>query len=111
MARESNEKGKTYSPTPRGPSAGVKYYLIAYNIISTLGWTLVLFATLAHLTSLTPIPLPSRLARFFNASRTPKPPRWLPASIHPLFQRACTTYAIGRVGPIVRIVQTGALLE
>ncbi|KAG9121248.1 hypothetical protein FRC07_002880, partial [Ceratobasidium sp. 392] len=110
MARESNEKGKTYSSTPRGPSPGVKYYLIAYNIISALGWTLVLLATLAHLSALTPVSPTSKIARFFNSSRTPKPPRWLPSSIHPLFKRACTTYAIGRVGAIVRVVQTGALL-
>ncbi|KAG8722617.1 hypothetical protein FRC08_017450 [Ceratobasidium sp. 394] len=111
MARESKEKGKGYPPTPRAPSPAVKYYLVAYNVISALGWSLVLVATIAHLASLTSQPPFYKLARFFNASRTPKPPRWLPASIHPLFQRACTIYAIGRVGPIVRVVQTGALLE
>jgi hypothetical protein len=94
-----------------GPSLGVKYYLIAYNVISCLGWLVVLIATLAHLFNLSTHPPPSRLAQLFNAARTPKPPRWLPTSIHPLFKRACTTFAVGRVGPIVRFVQTGALLE
>lgn len=94
-----------------GSKPAVKYYLIAYNIISCLGWLLVLLATLSHLLQLSPLPPPSRLARLFNASRTPKPPRWMPASVHPLFKQACTTFAVGRVGPIIRIVQTGALLE
>ncbi|KAG8742678.1 hypothetical protein FRC10_001034 [Ceratobasidium sp. 414] len=97
--------------TSPGPSPVVKYYLVAYNIISTLGWSLVLLATIAHLASLTSQPLLYKLARLFSVSRTPKPPGWLPASIHPLFQRACTAHGIGRVGPIVRVVQTGALLE
>ncbi|KAG8742672.1 hypothetical protein FRC10_001028 [Ceratobasidium sp. 414] len=111
MAREPKDKEKAYPLTPRGPSPAVKYYLVAYNIISALGWSLVLLATITHLASLTSQPLLYKLVRFFSAPRTPKPPGWLPASIHPLFQRACTAYGVGRVGPIVRVVQTGALLE
>ncbi|QRV82809.1 3-hydroxy acyl-CoA dehydratase [Ceratobasidium sp. AG-Ba] len=111
MAQVSEPKKKDYPSKPRGPKPGIKYYLIAYNVVSAIGWSLVLAATVAHLLNLNVQPPPSKLARLFNASRTPSPPRWLPASIHPVFKRACTAYAIGRVGPIVRIVQTGALLE
>ncbi|KAJ1300366.1 hypothetical protein OPQ81_005185 [Rhizoctonia solani] len=97
--------------TSRGPKPAIKYYLIAYNIISCLGWLVVLAATVFHLSGRFPILPPSTLTRLFNAARTPKPPHWLPAGLHPVFKRACTTFAVGRVGPIVRVVQTGALLE
>ncbi|CAE6493934.1 unnamed protein product [Rhizoctonia solani] len=99
------------SRTSRGPSPFVKYYLIAYNVVSCLGWLAVLVATVTHLLGRSPMPPPSTLARLFSAAKTPKAPNWLPASLHPVFKRACTTFAIGRVGSIVRIVQTGALLE
>ncbi|KDN35823.1 hypothetical protein RSAG8_11257, partial [Rhizoctonia solani AG-8 WAC10335] len=97
--------------TSRGPSPLVKYYLIVYNVASCLGWLAVLVATVSHLSGRSPFTPPSTLARLFNAAKTPKAPHWLPASVHPVFKRACTTFAIGRVGSIVRIVQTGALLE
>ncbi|CAE6500097.1 unnamed protein product [Rhizoctonia solani] len=95
----------------RGPRPAIKYYLIAYNVISCLGWLAVLVTTVSHLSGRSPITSPSTLARLFNAAKTPKPPHWLPTSLHPVFKRACTTFAVGRVGPIVRVVQTGALLE
>ncbi|CAE6444301.1 unnamed protein product [Rhizoctonia solani] len=95
----------------RGPSPLVKYYLIAYNVLSCLGWLAVFVATVTHLAGRSPIPPPSTLARLFNAAKTPNPPRWLPASLQLVFKRACTTFAVGHVGPIVRVVQTGALLE
>ncbi|KEP47225.1 tyrosine phosphatase [Rhizoctonia solani 123E] len=105
----------SHPPTAGQPRASrgsplVKYYLITYNIASCLGWLTVLVATLSHLSgrSITP---PSTLARLFNAAKTPKTPYWLPSALHPIFKRACTTFAIGRVGPIVRVVQSGALLE
>lgn len=89
-----------------GPSPLTKYYLIAYNVASCLGWGLVLYATLAHLFT---APTPSKLKRIFSS--TPKPPQWLPAALHPLVQRARTAYGPGDVGSVVRLVQTGALLE
>ncbi|KAF8693043.1 Very-long-chain (3R)-3-hydroxyacyl-CoA dehydratase, partial [Rhizoctonia solani] len=95
----------------RGPSPVVKYYLITYNVLSCLGWFAVLAATVSHLSGHSPIHHPSTLARLFNAAKTPKTPYWLPSSLEPIFKRACTTFAIGNVGPIVRVVQTGALLE
>ena len=71
----------------------------------------MLVATVSHLSGSSPFTPPSTLARLFNAAKTPKAPYWLPASFRPVFKRACTTFAIGRVGSIVRVVQTGALLE
>ncbi|KAF8599469.1 PTPLA-domain-containing protein [Ceratobasidium sp. AG-I] len=103
MSRQQKDAG---ARTHRGPSPLTKYYLITYNIVSCLGWSLVLYTTLTHLISSPP---PSKLARIFSS--TPKPPQWLPLALHPLFQRAKTAYGPGEVGSVVRIVQSGALLE
>lgn len=117
-----------------GPSPLVKYYLLAYNVFSALGWSYVLLLTLMHLSGLSPMPpsathssvsslssyIPASLARFLpsstlqfrHASHSPmvrKLEKILPSELLPLLHRACTTYAA--VGSQTAFVQSFAALE
>lgn len=74
----------------------VQAYLVSYNVLSVLGWSLVLYRTLAHLLS-------AKAPPFVWV------PSLLPASLTPLYTRACTTY--DAVGTTTAYVQTGAVLE
>ncbi|KAJ6499364.1 PTPLA-domain-containing protein [Mycena sanguinolenta] len=109
-----------------GNPAFVKYYLLAYNVLSTLGWAYILVITLVHLFNLdgnsskpaaiaTP---PSTFTRLMSSipffkSQSPGAAitieSRLPAFIQPVYRRSMSTYA--RVGGTVAIVQTCALLE
>jgi len=92
---ESNQR-KTKSHT--APFL-VKAYLVAYNLISVAGWSLVLYRSLTHL--------------FGDATVKPSTFIWvpslLPVSLTPLYTRACTTY--DAVGTTTAYVQSGAALE
>ncbi|KAF7315381.1 FCP1-like proteiny domain-containing protein [Mycena indigotica] len=112
-----------------GNAPFVKYYLLAYNVLSTLGWGYVLVLTLVHLFNLdgrasvlgkpVVIAAPSAFSRFMSSipffkSPPPSPATItiqsrLPAFLQPIYTRSITTYT--RVGNTVAVVQTFALLE
>ncbi|GBE80704.1 Probable very-long-chain (3R)-3-hydroxyacyl-CoA [Sparassis crispa] len=114
MAQITEGPNKT-RPKRRGQPAVIKYYLVLYNLLSTLGWSYVLFATLTHF--LTSAPPSSRLASYLPAFLTHSFPflqthRWekyAPPELIPLFRRASSTYAA--VGGVTAIVQSFAVLE
>lgn len=81
------------------PAMIIKAYLLTYNLLSAAAWSFVLYRTLSHL-----IPLQPPLA---GLKASPSP--FVPASLAPLYQRACTTY--DAVGGTTAGVQTAALLE
>ncbi|GLB37119.1 putative catalyzes the third of the four reactions of the long- chain fatty acids elongation cycle [Lyophyllum shimeji] len=106
----------------------VKYYLIAFNIVSALGWTYILVLTLIHLFNLdgsapgtagtSTKTASSTLTRFLsslpffkstgiisNASIEDR----IPLLLRPLYRRSTSTYA--RVGTPTAIVQSLAALE
>ncbi|KAJ3499808.1 hypothetical protein NLJ89_g10056 [Agrocybe chaxingu] len=95
----------------------LKAYLVAYNVLSTLGWTYILLLTLVHLFNLdgksdalyssNSTTATSLLSRLFSSSKAPQ--SRLPAFLQPIYQRTTTTFA--RVGPQTAFVQSFALLE
>ena len=101
-------------------SSLIKAYLVAYNLLSATGWSLVLYRTLAHLftakirgptsTSTPSAAAASILASVFKAS---PPfvwvPSFMPVPLAPLYQRACTAYSA--VGRTTARVQSVAVLE
>ncbi|KAF8210168.1 PTPLA-domain-containing protein [Mycena galopus ATCC 62051] len=106
--------------------AFVKYYLLAYNVLSTLGWAYILVVTVVHLFNLDGrsskpaaiVTAPSTFTRLMSSipffkSQTPgiaiTIESRLPPFIQPVYRRSMSTYA--RVGGTVAIVQTCALLE
>ncbi|KAF7376092.1 FCP1-like proteiny domain-containing protein [Mycena sanguinolenta] len=110
----------------KGNPAFVKYYLLAYNVLSTLGWGYILVITIVHLFNLdgntskpaVVVTPPSTFTRVMSSipffkSQTPGAAitieSRLPAFIQPVYRRSMSTYA--RVGGTVAIVQTCALLE
>ncbi|KAK7057248.1 FCP1-like proteiny domain-containing protein [Favolaschia claudopus] len=116
---------KTAKPKLGNP-AFVKYYLLAYNVLSTLGWAYILVMTLIHLFDLDgrsskPIAVvspPSTFSRLFSSipffkTQTPSAAitleSRLPTFIRPVYRRSMSTYA--RIGGTVAFVQTCALLE
>ncbi|KAI0949196.1 hypothetical protein AcW1_008880 [Taiwanofungus camphoratus] len=136
MAQIQNDQRPSVrrSTKKKGPSPLVKYYLLAYNVFSALGWSYVLLLTLMHLSGLSPMPpsathssvsslssyIPASLARFLpsstlqfrHASHSPmvrKLEKILPSELLPLLHRACTTYAA--VGSQTAFVQSFAALE
>ncbi|KAF8161009.1 protein tyrosine phosphatase [Crassisporium funariophilum] len=112
---------------PQTPRA-VQVYLIAYNVISTLGWAYILILTLIHLFNLdgtsnsTPAPntktASSVLSRLMSTlplpkafkgfSPTPLESR-LPPYLQPAYHRAMTAFT--RVGTQTAFVQSFAVLE
>ncbi|KAJ7072385.1 PTPLA-domain-containing protein [Mycena amicta] len=110
-----------------GNPAFVKYYLLAYNVLSTLGWGYILVLTLVHLSNLDGrssvagnpvVAAPSAFSRFMSSLPFFKSPpstatitiqSRLPAFLQPVYRRSITTYT--RVGNTVAVVQTFALLE
>ena len=103
----------SHQPNPNTVSLGaplVQPYLVAYNLLSAAGWSLVLYRTLAHLFG---APQQTQLHDSFLTGSTAPPFVWvpslLPAHLAPLYTRACTTYAA--VGTVTARVQTAAVLE
>lgn len=106
----------------------MKYYLLAYNILSALGWAYVLLLTLTHILDLdgrssavppaTAATASSTISKFFTSipflKSTPKltPTALeyrLPAFLQPVYRRSTTTF--GRVGTTTAVVQSFAVLE
>ncbi|KZT10740.1 PTPLA-domain-containing protein [Laetiporus sulphureus 93-53] len=121
---QSEERGKSAGKTKKGPSTLVKYYLVAYNVFSALGWSYVLIITVAHLLGLdasvpasaspSRIPILSTLASYLPTlsllkNPSPKWEKQVPSFLIPVLRRASTTYAV--VGPQTAIVQSFAVLE
>ena len=101
---ESSHQKKKYhnkaNPNTESTAAPfVNVYLVSYNVLSALGWSLVLYRTIAHLRGTSQ----SNTLPFIWV------PSFLPASFTPLYTRACTTY--DAVGTTTAYVQTGAVLE
>ncbi|KIK03521.1 hypothetical protein K443DRAFT_676696 [Laccaria amethystina LaAM-08-1] len=108
-------------------SLSSKYYLIAYNVLSALGWAYVLIVTIVHIFNLDggsdAIPVAnattasSTLSRFlstipvlrssgiFSTSRE----TCLPLFLQPIYRRSTTTFA--RVGTQTAFVQSFAVVE
>jgi very-long-chain (3R)-3-hydroxyacyl-CoA dehydratase len=99
----------------------IQLYLVAFNVISALGWGYVLILTLLHLfdldgkAKLAPSTASSLLSRFFSTLSLPKVLKPVtvesrfPSYLQPLYQRATTLFY--RVGPQTALVQTFAVLE
>ena len=99
------------NPNTERPTAPlVQAYLVAYNLLSAAGWSLVLYRTFVHLFG---VPQPdSLLSTTLKASAAPPfvwVPSLLPASLAPLYTRVCTTY--DAVGWTTAYVQSAAALE
>ncbi|KAI0730359.1 tyrosine phosphatase-like protein [Fomitopsis betulina] len=107
-------------PAKRGPAPLVKYYLVAYNVLSTLAWGYVLVTTLTHLAGFDASPaseksfLPVTFTRYLPvisglSSARHRIEKSVPSVLIPLVRRAATTYAA--VGPQTTLVQSFAILE
>ncbi|EIN11632.1 PTPLA-domain-containing protein [Punctularia strigosozonata HHB-11173 SS5] len=116
----------------RGPTTGVKYYLVTYNVLSALGWSYVLIVTLIHVFRLdTPQSTTSNAAEQAKSALQrllelilsyipflPKPRTVvikehlrtrLPVALWPYIDRAAS--AFWRVGKQTAFVQSFAALE
>ena len=101
----------------------IQLYLVAFNVISALGWGYILILTLLHLFNLdgkaqlapSPSTASSLLSRFFSTLSLPKVVKPVtiesrfPSYLQPVYQRATTLFY--RVGPQTALVQTFAVLE
>ncbi|KAH9985820.1 tyrosine phosphatase-like protein [Russula compacta] len=97
----------------------VKAYLVAYNLLSATGWSLVLYRTLAHLFTAkirgaTSTSAATAAAASILASLKASPPfvwvpSFIPVPLAPLYGRACTAYSA--VGGTTARVQSVAVLE
>jgi very-long-chain (3R)-3-hydroxyacyl-CoA dehydratase len=82
----------------------VRFYLLAYNTFSALGWTYVLFLAFSHLLN------PSATSPEANSpSKIDILPAYLPPFLQLILQRSYTTYA--NVGSTTAAVQSFAILE
>jgi very-long-chain (3R)-3-hydroxyacyl-CoA dehydratase len=107
-----NVRHKALAAASVVPSLLIKAYLVTYNVLSVAGWSLVLYRTLSHLFVIQTLQrTPTSFLAGLKAS--PNPffwiPSFVPASLVPLYQRACTTY--DAVGGTTARVQTVAVLE
>lgn len=117
------------------PSPAIKYYLIAYNTITSLLWSYLLVLVILHLffpstltssaTKLNPLPntqtyptassyLKGHLQHFFSLpSAAKRHPEVAKASgaLGALVQRARTTYRAGGIGVATALIQSLAVLE
>ncbi|KAF5370638.1 hypothetical protein D9758_001859 [Tetrapyrgos nigripes] len=134
MAKSKEAKEIVAPPVPAKASTkkstptAVKYYLFAYNALSTIGWAYILILTLVHVFNVdgksSSVPTAattasSTLSRLFSsvpflrsnqkiASFSGFESR-LPSLLVPFFRRSATTF--GRVGAVTAIIQSFALLE
>ncbi|KAJ3877725.1 PTPLA-domain-containing protein [Lentinula edodes] len=119
---------KAVKSNKKAAPAFVKYYLFAYNVLSTIGWAYILIFTIIHVfdldgksTSITSSSstASSTLGRLFSSIPFIKSTQkfntvgGLEARLHPLlvpvYRRAATTF--GRIGVTTAWVQSCALLE
>ncbi|KAI5121580.1 hypothetical protein M0805_000759 [Coniferiporia weirii] len=127
MQRNSSSRVSGGKET-KGVPKGVKYYLIAYNALSALGWSYILVTLTLHLLGLPAVAArvpsvhnaSSKLSSFFSALPWSSLPylksaaplssgKRVPAALLPLLRRAASAYAA--VGPETTLVQSVALLE
>lgn len=128
-AKKPKRESPTLPPNRSSPPyaeqpAVLKYYLVAYNLASALGWAYVLACLLIHLFNLDApsspwaarlqsIPFLSKAATVLHLSRTAHIEKRIPAALRPflvpVLRRATTAYA--RVGWQTAVVQTCAVLE
>ncbi|KAJ7681947.1 PTPLA-domain-containing protein [Mycena polygramma] len=99
----------------------VKLYLLAYNVLTALGWAYILLLTLTHLFNLdgksskpaavstAPSTFTRLVSSFFKFGLVFTIESRLPTFLQPVYRRSMTTYS--RVGGVVAIVQTCAILE
>ncbi|KAH9036752.1 PTPLA-domain-containing protein [Lactarius deliciosus] len=113
MASEPTQPHRDQRKKKGTPAPLIQAYLVAYNLLSAAGWSLVLYQTLAHLFGAPQQPPQhDSLLATIKASAAPPfvwVPSLLPASLAPLYTRACTTY--DAVGTTTARVQTAAALE
>ncbi|KAF9051067.1 PTPLA-domain-containing protein [Hymenopellis radicata] len=123
-------KAKSPSSAPQPPPKAskskptfVKYYLVAYNVLSALGWGYILLLLLVHVFNIdrraaileassgSASSTFSRFMPFLKSSRAS--PLYfeskLPKFLQPFFRRFTTSYL--RIGTITAFVQTCAILE
>lgn len=95
------------------PALLIKSYLLTYNLLSAAGWSFVLYRTLSHLCALQPPSPQAPVSLLAGLKGAAIPflwiPSFVPASLVPLYQRACSTY--DAVGATTASVQTAAVLE
>jgi very-long-chain (3R)-3-hydroxyacyl-CoA dehydratase len=105
------------------PSAVVKYYLLAYNVLSCLGWSYVLFATTLHVLGIVSASSSTASTAFAQIlSWVPFATRFstalptknyiatrFPTFLIPYYKRMQTTYVVS--GPATAVVQSLAVLE
>ena len=103
-----------------------KFYLVAYNALSCIGWSYVLFATVSHLLGysstpghitqtastalakiMTSIPFASKFASALPTKNYVATK--LPTFLVPVYERMQTTYI--PAGPATALVQSAAILE
>ncbi|KIP05594.1 hypothetical protein PHLGIDRAFT_119693 [Phlebiopsis gigantea 11061_1 CR5-6] len=94
-----------------GPPPLVKYYLVAFNTLSAIGWFFVLAGTVFHLVDGAAAPgrFSATLAGVLGLGGAAGFEQHVPAALVPLVRRAATTYAA--VGRRTTLVQTLAVLE
>ncbi|RDB16662.1 putative very-long-chain (3R)-3-hydroxyacyl-CoA dehydratase [Hypsizygus marmoreus] len=116
---------KATSKSKKSPPAFVRYYLIAFNIISAAGWTYVLALTLIHLLNLDGKSSPASktasstltrvLGSFTSVFKSPgiasasSIEARIPPYLQPIYRRSLSTY--DRVGTPTAFVQSLAVLE
>jgi len=114
------EKVKPVKPARTQPDA-VRYYLIAYNVLSCLAWSWILGRCIYHEASGYWAPmsvhLKAQMSSLLRAMNPTAPSLFtaavfnyvLPKWLHPLINQASTMYA--EMGLEVKIIQTFAVLE
>ncbi|TFK22594.1 PTPLA-domain-containing protein [Coprinopsis marcescibilis] len=122
MTNKTASTKATQKPKRATPPA-VKYYLVAYNVLSALGWAYLLIMLLIHLFNLdgksqgpqSKAPVTTLLSRVLSTItlRQPATPPTiqskLPLFLQPIYSRAATAYS--RIGPQTTIIQSFAILE
>ncbi|KZT56148.1 PTPLA-domain-containing protein [Calocera cornea HHB12733] len=119
--RTSGAVASKAKPARRAQSDALRYYLIAYNVLSCLAWSWILGRCLHHeisgywagpsaqlkaqMLSLLRAMNPTAPSLFTSAVFNYMLPKWL----HPLVNQASTMYA--EIGLEVKIVQTLAIME
>lgn len=103
--------------SPAATPSFITYYLVVYNILSTIGWGYILVSTFIHLFDLdgadimAPRTASSTISDILRSSGfiSGSLEKWLPTWLLPTYLRSRSTFA--RIGPQTALVQTFALLE
>ncbi|KAG6917441.1 hypothetical protein DXG01_002527 [Tephrocybe rancida] len=126
MAKATSPTSDAPLPRPKkSQSPVVRYYLVAFNILSALGWTYLLILTVAHLLNIdgrsagapaesaTASSAFTRVLQSLPFLKSPGAPlsfeARLPEALRPVYRRAGTAYV--RLGTPTALVQSLALME